>query len=195
VSVKQGLAPVSEVYISVDVEAAGPVPGLYSMLALGACVVGRPDEAFYAELRPITDAFVPEALRVGGMSMERLREEGRDPAEAMAAFGSWVRDHAAGARRPVFVGFNSSFDWAFVNWYFHRFAGGNPFGIGGVDVKAYYMGLVGCPWGDTTSSRLPARFRSSLPHTHNALDDARAQADIFAKLLVADRLREVPGDV
>jgi ribonuclease T len=185
----RGSEPASEVYISVDIEAAGPVPGLYSMLALGACVVDRPDEAFYAELCPITDASVPEALRVGGLSMERLRAEGRDPAEVMAAFRSWVRDRAAGALRPVFVAFNSSFDWAFVNWYFHQFVGENPFGIGGVDIKAYYMGLAGCAWAETTSSRLPVRFRSELPHTHNALDDARAQADVFAKLLAAERLR------
>lgn len=183
--------PADEVYISVDVEAAGPVPGLYSMLALGACVVHRPDEAFYAELRPITDAFVPEALRVGGLSMERLREEGRDPAEVMAAFGRWVRERATGGRRPVFVGFNSSFDWAFVNWYFQRFVGENPFGIGGIDIKAYYMGLVGCTWGHTSSSRLPLHFKSALPHTHNALDDARAQAETFVKLLAAEREREV----
>jgi DNA polymerase III epsilon subunit-like protein len=182
-------AHAQEVYISVDIEAAGPVPGLYSMLALGACEVGRPDEAFYAELRPVTDAFVPEALQVGGLSMERLREQGRDPAEVMVAFGNWVRDRATRAGRPVFVGFNSSFDWAFVNWYFHQFLGENPFGIGGVDIKAYYMGLVGCAWSDTTSSRLPPQFRSAWPHTHNALDDARAQADIFAKLMAVRQRR------
>lgn len=188
-----GQRPVStsELYISVDIEAAGPVPGLYSMLALGACVVDRPDEAFYAELRPITDAFVPEALRVGGLSMERLQNEGRDPAEVMGTFRNWLRDRATGALHPVFVGFNASFDWAFVNWYFHRFLGENPFGFGGIDIKAYYMGLAGCAWAETTSSRLPPRFQSALPHTHNALDDARAQADIFSKLLATERLREI----
>lgn len=178
----------SELYVSVDIEAAGPVPGIYSMLALGACVVSRPDEGFYIELRPITDAFVPEALRVGRLSIEHLRKEGRDPAEAMIAFRDWLRNQSAGLR-PVFVAFNNSFDWAFVNWYFHHFVGENPFGIGGIDVKAYYMGLSGCAWAETTSRRLPARFRSSLPLTHNALDDARAQADIFAKLLTAERPR------
>lgn len=182
-------APAAEVYISVDLEAAGPVPGIYSMLALGACVVGHPSEAFYAELRPISDAFVPEALRVGGLSMERLRREGQDPADVMSAFAAWVRERTTGGLRPVFVAFNNSFDWAFVNWYFHQFVGMNPFGIGGVDIKAYYMGLAGSAWAETTSSRLPPRFRSTLPRTHNALDDARAQADVFAKLLAVERLR------
>lgn len=176
----------TEVYFSVDIEAAGPIPGEYSMLALGACVVGNPDQAFYVELRPVTDAFVEEALRVSGLSMDALRQSGQDPAAAMRDLRTWV-DHCAKGGRAVFVGFNASFDWSFVNWYFHKFVGENPFGIGGIDIKAYYMGLAGCAWSETTSSQLPARFRSALPHTHNALDDARAQADTFAKLLAVAR--------
>jgi len=180
----------TEIYFSVDIEAAGPIPGEYSMLALGACVVGRQQDVFYVELRPINDAFVEEALQVSGLSMDGLRRPGSDPANSMKDLNGWVQRCAAGGR-AVFVGFNASFDWSFVNWYFHRFLGENPFGIGGVDIKAYYMGLSGCAWAETTSSRLPARFKSALPHTHNALDDARAQADIFAKLLAADHSAQV----
>ncbi len=173
-----------EVYISVDVEASGPIPGEYSLLSLGACAVGEPAVAFYVELRPISDRAVPRALEVGGLSMEKLAAFGRNPAEAMAEFRDWVVRTADG-RWPVFVGFNASFDWSFVNWYFHKFLGDNPFGIGGLDIKAYYMGFSGSTWRDTTSSRLPQEFQPELPHTHNALDDARAQAEIFAKLLAA----------
>lgn len=175
-----------EAYISVDIEAAGPVPGEYSMLSLGACHVGADDVTFYTELRPINDHCVPEALQVGGLSMELLATSGRAPAEAMAAFRDWLRVTTNG-RTPVFVGFNASFDWAFVNWYFHAFLGENPFGIGALDIKAYYMGLSGCSWRDTRSSRFPPQFRSSHPQTHNALDDARMQAEVFEKLLQAPR--------
>ena len=38
-----------ETYISVDVEAAGPIPGAYSLLAIGACVVGNINKTFYIE--------------------------------------------------------------------------------------------------------------------------------------------------
>lgn len=175
-----------EAYISVDVETSGPIPGEYSLLSLGACMVCRPTVAFYVELRPISERAIPEALRVGSLSMTRLAASGRDPTEAMAEFRDWVTE-AADARRPVFVGFNASFDWSFVNWYFHKFLGDNPFGIGALDIKAFYMGLAGCSWSDTTSSRLPPEFQPGLPHTHNALDDARAQAETFAKLLAASQ--------
>jgi len=48
-----------ELYIAVDVEADGPIPGPYSMLSLGMAVVGHSELRFYSELRPISTEFVP----------------------------------------------------------------------------------------------------------------------------------------
>ena len=138
----------------------------------------------------MNDHFIPAALKVGGLTLEQLTTTGRDPVEGMRAFGDWVQKVVNG-RVPVFVGFNASFDWAFVNWYFHMFFGDNPFGIGALDIKSYYMGLSGCFWRETTSSKLPRRFQPSHRQTHNALDDAIAQAEIFKKLLVAGKRDEV----
>jgi ribonuclease T len=83
----------------------------------------------------------------------------------------------------VFVGFNATFDWSFVNFYFQQYPGKNPFGIGGIDIKSYYMGLSGVTWEDTRSSRIPKEYtNSSRRHTHNALDDAIEQAEIFRRM-------------
>jgi len=173
-----------EAYISVDTEAAGPIPGEYSMLSLGACLVTAPEITFYTEFKPINNHFVPAALKVGGLTLEQLAITGRPPAEAMRDFHHWIAE-TANNRTPVFVGFNASFDWAFVNWYFHVFLGENPFGIGALDIKAYYMGLAGCLWRETTSRQLPQQFQPTHQSTHHALDDAIAQAQIFRKLLEA----------
>jgi ribonuclease T len=173
-----------EVYISVDIEAAGPVPGEYSMLSIGASVVGKPETSFYAELKPINGNVVPEALSVSGLDMAKLAKDGQEPRAAMETLRDWVQDVAAG-RKPVFVGFNASFDWSFVNWYFHKYLGDNPFGFSALDIKAYYMGLSGSKWGETTSSQIPREFQPNQVPTHNALADARAQAEMFAKLLKA----------
>ena len=173
---------IQERYFSVDVESSGPIPGKYSMLSLGACVVGAPERSFYVEIKPVSDEFLPEALRISGFDLHRLRHDGKTPKEAMRAFRAWV-EAEAGHCRAVFVGFNSCYDWQFVNWYLEMFGGGNPFGFGGVDIKSYFMGLSGRPWSETTSSRLPPKFQPDEPQTHNALDDARAQASIFSKLM------------
>ncbi len=173
----------AERYFSVDIESAGPIPGKYSMLSVGACVVGAPDRAFYAELRPISMDAVPAALEVSQFDLAQLAQTGESPVDVMNRFRTWILAETQ-SFRPVFVGFNATYDWQFVNWYFHTFCGDNPFGFGGVDIKSYHMGKCSLAWGDTTSSKLPTRYQPETPQTHNALDDARAQASIFRKLLV-----------
>jgi ribonuclease T len=172
---------VQEVYISVDVEAAGPVPATYSMLSLGAVTVDDPKKTFYVELKPVNENSVPEAMKVIGRTLADFKHTGRDPKEAMMAYRDWLAN-VAKAGKPVFVGFNATFDWAFVNFYFHQYLGENPFGFGGVDIKSYYMGMTGCTWEDTRSSRIRAEFKAATRHTHNALDDAIEQAEMFRRI-------------
>ena len=102
-----------EIFISIDVETAGPIPGEYSMLSIGACVVTDPSATFACELKPINDRFVPEALKVSGLSLDRLLQDGTEPEAAMRRFRAWI-DQIVGDDTPVFVGFNAPFDWSFV---------------------------------------------------------------------------------
>ena len=45
------------------------------------------------------------------------------------------------------------------------------------------MGLKKCAWADTVKRKVRADFPSKTKHTHNALDDAIEQAEIFEKML------------
>lgn len=173
-----------ECFISVDVETSGPIPGTYSLLALGACVADRREERFYVELRPLNENAVTEAVAVTGLDLRKLAADGADPAEGMRRFRDWVAA-VAGADKPVFVGFNAGFDWSFVNWYFHTYLGENPFGFAPLDIKSFYMGLSGCSWADTKSSRLPEAFRPRPAAAHNAEADAVAQAESFWAMVEA----------
>lgn len=174
--------PKQDIYISMDVEADGPIPADYSMSSFGAVVADDMTKTFYAELKPITSRFDPQAAAVSGLDRDKLTKFGMEPSVAMRDLNSWVLA-VAGGRKPIFVAFNATFDWGFVNWYFHHFVGSNPFGISGLDVKAYYMGLRRkMLWADTAKRNIPKVFMSSLPHTHNALDDAKEQAEMFMKL-------------
>jgi DNA polymerase III epsilon subunit-like protein len=170
-----------EIYFSVDVEAAGPVPPTYSLLSIGAVRTDKPDSTFYIEIQPINKNYVPAAMEVVGRKLEEFQTSGKPPRDAMAAFRDWIVTIAKDAK-PLFVGFNGTFDWAFVNFYFQEYLGENPFGIGGIDIKSLYMGLSGCAWEGTKSSKIPAKFKGKTRHTHNALDDAIEQAEMFERM-------------
>jgi ribonuclease T len=169
----------SEVFISVDVEAAGPIPGEYSLLSIGACDVRDDSRAFECLIKPINENFDPKALEITGFKVANLERDGLRPDEAMEAFRHWINQTCGGGGSPVFVGFNAPFDWSFVNYYFHRYLGANPFGFAALDIKSLYMGATGCTWDETRSSRIAARLKPKLKGTHNALDDARYQAEMF----------------
>ena len=173
-----------EIFISVDIEAAGPVPGEYSLLSIGACNVNNDTETFACELKPINSNADPKALEVSGFSLADLERNGLAPDEAMKQFGSWLGKVAQGGTL-VFVGFNAPFDWSFINYYFHRFSVSNPFGFTALDIKAYYMGATGCAWSDTRSSQIHADVKPKRHSDHTALHDAQYQAELFR--LIRDR--------
>src|SRR3990172_721163 len=161
-----------ETFVSIDVETSGPNPSQYSLLTIGACTITERPSTFYIELKPVTMNAVPDALAVSRLSMERLVERGREPAEAMAQFEAWLKAGTPEGRKPVFVAFNAPFDWMFVNDYFHRFLGRNPFGHRALDMKALFMGLHHIAWEDTTYKGISAYYGLSEALSHHAKQDA-----------------------
>lgn len=172
-----------EHYISVDIEASGPIPGEFSMLSLGASVVDNDEKTFEVQFKPLNRNAVPEALAVTGFSLEALERSGIAPALAMSSFANWLQESLPDGAKAVFVGLNTPFDWSFVNYYFVRFCGGNPFGHTALDIKALYMGATGCTWTQTTSSQMAQRLHPLKKGTHSALEDALYQAELFRLVL------------
>ena len=81
-----------ELFISVDVEADGPIPGDYSMSSFGACVIRSPKDGFYQELKPISEKYFERAISVSGLDREKLKTSGTDPAVAMREFNQWLKE-------------------------------------------------------------------------------------------------------
>ncbi|MNK19450.1 DNA polymerase III subunit epsilon [compost metagenome] len=169
----------NEVFISVDIETSGPIPGEFSMLSIGACLVDTPETTFERTLKPLNRNSDPEALAVTGFSLEALERTGAEPRHAMIEFDMWVKAACGVGGTAVFVGLNAPFDWSFINYYFHRFYGENPFGFTALDIKAYYMGVTGSSWRDTRSSVMASRLLPSHRGNHNAVQDAVYQAELF----------------
>lgn len=182
-----------ETYISVDVETSGPNPADYSMISIGACAVDDPESGFYAELKPVTDAVVESALDVSGLSMERLQRDGLSPADAMRQFEDWIDLVTPRGNVPVMVAFNAVFDWMFVDAYFHRFLKRNPFGHSALDIKAFYLGYAGGTWAGTSMRVLSPLYLGGQHLTHNALGDARDQAELFRRVRADVEKRRGPA--
>lgn len=156
------------------------------MLSIGAVFVDIPERSFYVELKPVTPAVNEAALAISGLSMESLAAEGVDPTDAMKQFADWVEESLPEGHVPVFTAFNAAFDWMFIEDYFQRYLGRNPFGHSALDVKAYYMGMAGVSWSATSMRYLSPRYLGGRQLSHNALGDARDQAELF-RLIRAER--------
>lgn len=195
------MSKIRELYFSIDVEADGPTPMPYSMVSLGAVITGfkdvdgsivrldmqDPQNTFYAELKPISDLWVPESLAVSGLERAHLENNGQDPAKAMTDFSVWVNNMVSNydCKTGVFCAFPLGYDWMWAYWYLENFSEfGSPFGHSrGLDIKTLYMSKSRNTLTRSTKMNIPKKLRSILPHTHNALDDAKEQGDLLMNLL------------
>lgn len=169
----------NEIFISVDIEASGPIPGEYSMLSIGACRVDNWDKTFECELQPINANYDPAAMEATGLKLENFEKNGLPPTEAMNLFTGWLEKQKQSDGKLVFVGFNAPFDWSFINYYFLKYCHKNPFGFSALDIKAYYMGITGCHWSETSSSQIAKKVNPEKIGDHNPLHDALYQAELF----------------
>jgi hypothetical protein len=160
-------------YIVVDVEADGPVPGLFSMICFGAVVVEPSlSKTFYGTTSPITSAYNPEALAVSGFSRKE-HENFTDPLVTMQAFDRWIKTVSIG--HPIFISDNPAFDWQWINYYFHWLLGKNPFGYSGRRLGDLYCGMV-------KDTRAAWKHLRKTPHTHNPVDDAMGDAEVLLQM-------------
>ncbi|HIO92060.1 MAG TPA: exonuclease [Leucothrix mucor] len=164
-------------YIMVDIEADGPIPSDYSMVSFGAVIVESSlTRSFYGQLKPISEQWVPQALAVSMHSREETLSFD-DPFKVMTDFAGWIKQEC-GNSRPMFISDNNGFDWQFINWYFHHFTGGNPFGYSSTNLGSLYKGLCG---------NLHKNFKHlrKTKHTHHPVDDAKGNAE--AMLILTQR--------
>ncbi|NRA37742.1 MAG: exonuclease [Planctomycetes bacterium] len=159
--------------IMIDVESDGPIPGDYSMISFGAVIVDDAlDKTFYGKLRPISDKWMPEALKVSGFSRDET-EGFEGPQVVMSQFRDWIKEHSKS--RPLFFSDNNGFDWQFVNWYFIHFLDENPFGFSSTNLGSLYKGMVGDMFKNFKHLR-------KTKHTHNPVDDAMGNAEALLHL-------------
>jgi len=191
-----------ELYISVDAEVDGHVPGPYSLVSIGACAAAIRDEegtvtaldpdaeTFYAELKPISEDYIDKALRMTGLTRAGLERDGRAPTEAFPEFVAWIDGLAlAHDAKPVLAAFPLAMVWQFSQYYLVVYGGRSPFGQSAhYDMKTAFAALSGNAVRDAIRRRMPSSLlgpRSSK--TGHALEDAKGHADLLVGLLTWPR--------
>lgn len=160
-------------WIVVDVEADGPIPGEFSMICFGAVVVNEAlNQTFYGEVAPISEQTNLAAAAISGISRAK-HETFEKPEIVMARFADWVRANSRG--RPIFVSDNPAFDWQWINYYFHKFCGANPFGYSARRIGDLYCGL-------TKNAYSQWKHLRRTRHTHHPVDDAKGNAEALLEI-------------
>ncbi len=195
------------VYLSIDVEASGPFPGLFSLVSIGAVVVrpGRSGQwmvdeeySFYEELKPLDGAAELEAAtNIHGLTRDYLEENGRDPGQVMEEFARFYRKLEKEFKKVVPAAWPSSFDSPYIGWYLQYFLEENPLGWSAFDIPSFGMGLFCCHRNALRNLMKKAGIEfGNNPNAHNALADAIEQGHTLANLLNHSRvLRKDKGRI
>jgi len=191
-------------YFMIDVEASGTTPGKYSMMSLGACVIGGPKRTFYCELQPISDLFLLDYIKIGALHLDanrgnaasgpnfdpalalrNLRQHGVEPGVCMDTFHDWVNAEARGGPAK-FVSDSPDFDGMFVRWYADNYGTrGYPFESSSLSMNCYVRGMKGDL--GMTLRRAVSGKRGKM--AHHAEYDAVNQAGWSSQVLPASAVR------
>ena len=176
------------IYVSVDIETGGPIPGVNPLLSLGAAVFDPPDETvqnrFYKNLCPLRENNYDGPT----MAWWEKHPEAWKAARARAgpvtiviqSFYDWLQTLPG---KPVFVGYPAAWDFSFVYWYLMRFVGKSPFGHSALDIKTLASVALQIPYHKAVKKNMPGRwFDETMAHNHNTLDDAIEQGVLFCRI-------------
>jgi hypothetical protein len=155
---------------------------MHSLICFGAVIVEKGfQRTFYAELKPISEIYVPEALAISGFNREQTLKF-PDPRDAMQNFEIWLNKNIDG--RPILWSDNNGKDAAFIDYYFWHQLGRNPFGWSSANIGSFYKGITG----DVHSN---FRHLRETSHTHNPVDDAKGNAEALLKMFDMNKTKRV----
>lgn len=155
-------------FFVIDVESDGQIIGKHSMVCFGAVkLTPALDTTFYGKTKPISKEYVPSALAVSGFSREE-HETFPDPFITMDEFAKWLEENTVG--RPILISDNNGYDASWINYYFHVYHHGNPFGWSSRRIGDLICGAKHDLWYNWKHMR-------KSPHNHHPVSDAMGNAE------------------
>lgn len=177
----------NEIYVSVDIEADGPIPGPNSMLSLGAAAFtadGKMISTFSVNFDQLPDA-KPNAdtMKWWGTqpdAWEACRKNCLPPDVAITRFKKWVEGLSG---KPVCIAYPAGYDFTWIYWYLINFTGSSPFSFSCIDIKTMAMTVLKTDYRSATKRNMPKHWFGKTKHNHIALDDAIGQGELFCNIL------------
>jgi len=177
----------NEIYVSVDIESDGPIPGDNSMLSIGSAAYAESGlliSTFSANIMPL-QAAVQNPVTMDFWSKqpkawEELQKERLAPGIVMHQYLAWLQKLSTDPDTTlVFVAYPAVFDFAYVHWYLIHFVGIDPFGFSALDLKTYAMATLNLKFSQTYKSNMPKEWLNRNHPPHVALADAIEQGEMF----------------
>jgi len=98
----------------------------------------------------------------------------------MKQYGEWLEQLPG---RIIFLAYPVAYDFRYIDYYFQRFLGRNPFRYLTIDLRSYTMGMLNVSYQKANKQKLPVEWSDGFKHTHIALDDALEHGAIFCNML------------
>ena len=177
----------NEIYVSVDIESDGPIPGDNSMLSIGSAAYAESGlliSTFSANIMPL-QAAVQNPVTMDFWSKqpkarEELQKERLAPGIVMHQYLEWLQTLSTDPDTTlVFVAYPAVFDFPYVHWYLIHFVGIDPFGFSALDLKTYAMATLNLKFSQTYKSNMPKEWLNRNHPPHVALADAIEQGEMF----------------
>lgn len=184
--------PTPVVYVSIDVETNGPVPGIFSLLSIGIAAFDTFGRIVYESehnLLALPDAREDETTMKWWRAPEQaaawnhLSQDRRPPEEVFKKLAQDFRELRK-LYRVFTVAWPACFDWMFLQWYMYKYVGENPLGRTAKCAVTFAWALSKTATPNVDISSLLEKWEDNrYKHTHCALDDAREQGAKFINML------------
>ncbi len=177
--------------IVIDLETSGPYADTNGIISIGALEFENPENAFYEECRLEHGKQVdPISIEVTGFTEGQMRDHKKKTIKAVLLdFIDWLGT----VHEKTFAAHNTPFDWKFMEWEFRQNKLEWPFHFRSVDIH----GLV---YGHMRQRGLQPPLRNDVSaigmkkileycgledprEIHNALEDAKLEAECFHRIL------------
>tara|TARA_S200000501_G_scaffold117923_1_gene110704 strand:- start:306 stop:878 length:573 start_codon:yes stop_codon:yes gene_type:complete len=184
-------------YVVIDVEFDGPIPGVNSMISIGAIAINKQGDElgeFEVNLLPMETAKIDEATmnwfnNEAPEALKYCRKNALKPDQAMTKFGDWLINLPSPRIMAAHPG-PTDYMWihyyilTFLSFRLEKFPFLAPFFnySPAFDIKSFASSVLKKDFSEISRNNYPLELHDNSRHTHKAIEDAREYSKLLIKL-------------